>query len=98
MLLVISKETNNHIKDHSTVDYYNFITKEKKLKTEEEFKSILNKHAVSNEGIEAFLNQDYEKFIEARSLAIRKILNESFGLEIRLTSVEEEQSAIENEN
>ncbi|AMH94051.1 hypothetical protein AR505_0330 [methanogenic archaeon ISO4-H5] len=94
----ISKETNNHIKDRSTVEYYNLITKIKEIKTENEFKSVLNKHGVNDEGLKAFLNEDYEAFIEARIAAIKKILVDSIGLEIRLTSVDDDYTSMEDDS
>ncbi len=85
-LTFLSKATNNHIKDSSTVDYYRNIVG--KMKTEDEFNKCLNGHAISDAGIEAFLNQDYEAFIEARVEYVKEILSKNMGLEIRPTSIE----------
>lgn len=91
----LSKETNNHIKDKATKEYFENITKITKLKTESEFIEVLKGHAISDSGIQAFLTEDYDKFIESRVIKIKEMLYSTFGLVIRSSTVGENDDAIE---
>jgi len=96
------KTTNESIGSDSTVRYSKKIIDDVLDGNESKFKEIMRTHIVDNECYNAFINEDYNLFIQSRMNGIISVLSDNFGIRVeklRKADVQDEKiSEIEEEN